>query len=305
MVLTAGCLAVGWFRPCCPTNMNSFGKHIAASAGFVANFVLLNEAGYFDNAAETKPLLHIWSLGVEEQFYIVWPALLLYTFTKWRWRIRWVILVIAVASFAANVYTIRTNINDAFYSPPHALLGIDGRRRILARLVFARCVSVHSAWKLPATAITSRLCWRRAYFSMPVFFLNRRKRIFRAGGRWDACLLGAYCIIAAGRGAWINRRILASKPMVWVGLISYPLYIWHWPLLVFYRIAKNRMPSPAVGFAIVLLSIALAWLTYVFIEKPIAFRRFPRENQDCYLLCIFMMCCRRCRIRRMYLANMA
>ena len=77
------CLAFGWFA-LTADELNQLGKHVAAGAGFVSNLVLWNEAGYFDNSAETKPLLHLWSLGIEEQFYLVWPLLL---WAAWKKRL--------------------------------------------------------------------------------------------------------------------------------------------------------------------------------------------------------------------------
>lgn len=90
--------AFGWFA-LFPHEYAQLGKHIAAGAGFVSNIVLWNESGYLDNLAETKPLLHLWSLGIEEQFYIVWPLLLWFA---WRFRIRILgfTVAVAVASFA-------------------------------------------------------------------------------------------------------------------------------------------------------------------------------------------------------------
>jgi len=92
------------------------GKHVSAGAGFVSNLILWNEAGYFDNSSETKPLLHLWSLGIEEQFYIFWPILL---GIVWRWKHNFLLitLFIAISSFAINIFTINSNQVAAFYSP--------------------------------------------------------------------------------------------------------------------------------------------------------------------------------------------
>ena len=108
-------LAFGWFV-LFADEYRQLGKHVAGGAGFISNFILWNESGYFDNAAETKPLLHLWSLGVEEQFYIVWPLLLWLAWKK-RFNFLATAIVVAVISFALNIVEVRTDADAAFYSP--------------------------------------------------------------------------------------------------------------------------------------------------------------------------------------------
>ena len=109
------CLLAGWFALLAEEYMQ-LGKHVAGASLFVSNFILWGESGYFDVAAETKPMLHLWSLAIEEQFYIVWPLL---TLIAWRMTRRFLLiaLVIAVASFAAGINLIATDRTAAFYSP--------------------------------------------------------------------------------------------------------------------------------------------------------------------------------------------
>jgi peptidoglycan/LPS O-acetylase OafA/YrhL len=97
LLVLIACLAFGWFA-LLADEYKQLGKHIAAGAGFVSNFVFWNESGYFDNAAETKPLLHLWTLGIEEQFYIIWP-LLLWAAWKRKFNLLTITLVIAIISF--------------------------------------------------------------------------------------------------------------------------------------------------------------------------------------------------------------
>ena len=92
------------------------GKHIAGGAGFVANLVHWKEAGYFDSASDTKPLLHLWSLGIEEQFYFVWPFVLWFAWKR-RWNLLLVTAAVLLASFCANVAMVRTDTVANFYSP--------------------------------------------------------------------------------------------------------------------------------------------------------------------------------------------
>src|SRR4029078_10282619 len=115
VLMLAASYAFGWFA-LYADEYRQLGKHVAGGAGFVSNFVLGSEKGYFDNAAETKPLLHLWSLGVEEQFYIIWPLLL---WISWRCRLNLLTITCAVAavSFYLNVREVHTDPAAAFYLP--------------------------------------------------------------------------------------------------------------------------------------------------------------------------------------------
>ncbi len=98
--------------------------------------------------------------------------------------------------------------------------------------------------------------------------------------------VGAACLIHAGEGAWLNRQVLSHRVLVWIGLISYPLYLWHWPLLSFARIMESGTPSVAARCGLVAASIILAWLTYRFIERPVRSR--PRSKGIVLALCLFI-----------------
>lgn len=106
---------------------------------------------------------------------------------------------------------------------------------------------------------------------------------------WWAVLpvLGAVLIIAAGAQAWLNRVVLSNRVLVWFGLISFPLYLWHWPLLSFARIIESETPSREIRIAAVLIAIGLAWLTYRLIEKPIRFGR--RAKRKTIALLVLML----------------
>lgn len=115
ILVMVACFAIGWIA-LLADEYKQLGKHIAGGAGFVSNFLLWSESGYFDSAAETKPLLHLWSLGIEEQFYIAWPLLL---WIAWKKRFNLLIIAVAVAliSFVLNINIVRSNAAAAFYSP--------------------------------------------------------------------------------------------------------------------------------------------------------------------------------------------
>ena len=114
LVLVAS-LIIGWLV-LLPDELNQLGKHVVAGAGFVSNLVLWSEAGYFDNSADTKPLLHLWSLGVEEQFYIIWP-LLLWLASRQHFSLSTLVILIALFSFTFNINAVSQDPVATFYSP--------------------------------------------------------------------------------------------------------------------------------------------------------------------------------------------
>jgi peptidoglycan/LPS O-acetylase OafA/YrhL len=282
LVLTA-CLLFGWFA-LLPDEYKQLGKHIAAGAGLASNLILWQEAGYFDNAAQTKPLLHLWSLGIEEQFYILWPLLI---FFAWKWRYNLLILAVTIAaiSFAINIRQIDTDPVQAFYSPLTrswelmagsilaylTLKQISLVGKVSQMLQSALGNTVTRPMTLGASIRNAQSVLGGILLTVPVFLLTQKA----AFPGWWALLpiAGTLLIISAGQHAWLNRTILSHRSMVWFGLISYPFYLWHWPLLSFARIVEGGMPTLAIRLAGVIISIALAWLTYGWIEKPIRYSK--------------------------------
>lgn len=235
------------------------GEHIAGGAGFVSNFIFWGDSGYFDNSAQAKPLLHLWSLAIEEQFYIFWPLLLALAW-KHRWGFLKITALIALVSFAANIYLTNNNLIEAFYSPlPRSWeLMVGG---VLAFIALHK-PQLNSRYKNLQSILG-------AVFLALGFALINESRSFPG---WWALLptFGTAFMISAGSGAWLNRKLLSNKILVWFGLISYPLYLWHWPLLSFGMIVANADgPPPGIRNPAILISILLAWLTYRFVEQPV------------------------------------
>jgi peptidoglycan/LPS O-acetylase OafA/YrhL len=282
-VLSAS-LVFGWFF-LLPGEYAQLGKHIAGGAGYIENFVLLHEAGYFDTKSFLKPLMHLWSLGIEEQFYLTYPFLL---WLGWHLRrnLLAIIVPLVLISFSLNIWQVRGNVAASFLLPQTrfwelwaggalAYLDIflpDVRSRLPGN--WSRLASGISHGKLthPDAAIVNNMLSIVGMLLVGAALLLVRQHAFPG---WWALLpvWGASLLILAGPDAWVNRKILSNKIAVFVGLISYPLYLWHWPILSFLRIIRSGELSGPVRLAAVILSLVLSWATWRFVESPIRFGR--------------------------------
>ena len=261
------CLVFGWFG-LLGDEFKQLGKHMAAGAGFVSNFFLWQEVGYFNNAAETKPLLHLWSLAIEEQFYIVWPLIVWLTWKR-KCLFLSVFISLGVASFAYNVYLVRLDPTATFFSPATRIW------ELLTGVLLA-----YFSTQAKQNAAASDAAWharqttRQLASTLGVLLLGFGLYRIDSGrpfpGTWALFpVLGSFLLIFAGPAAWFNRFVLSNRVLVWVGLISFPLYLWHWPMLSFMRIVESETPSLGFRVLAVGLSVLLAWMTYYIVEKPI------------------------------------
>jgi peptidoglycan/LPS O-acetylase OafA/YrhL len=277
LLVMSACLAFGWFA-LFPDEYKALGKHVFGGAGFLSNFFLWNEVGYFDTAAETKPLLHLWSLGIEEQFYIFWPVLMLLAFKR-RVSLFKLALGVAALSFLVNVAGVHKFASATFYSPASrvwelllgtmlAYMSVNG----LSLLTGVRRQQPDGAADSLIDFSSPRVRSVQSFLGFGLLLASlaalRAERHFPG---WWALLptLGALLLIAAGPQAWCNRVLLSNRVAVWFGLISYPLYLWHWPLLSFARIIESGLPSSKIRGAAVAAAVVLAWLTYRLLERPL------------------------------------
>ncbi len=258
LVVLATCLVAGWFL-LLADEYAGLGTHVAGGAGFVSNLVLWSEVGYWDPVAGTKPLLHLWSLGIEEQFYFVWPLLLA---IGWRLRRATLALTLVVAAFSLGVDALMT---DGFYAP-HARLW-----ELLVGAVLAHVSAARAARGALADGMSGL---GAALIVAGLVLATRGPGIPVVGALLPT--LGTALVIGAGDAAWLNRTVLARGALGFVGRISYPLYLWHWPLLAFLRILEGETPPASHRFAAIGASVMLAALTYRWIEQPI--RRGPRRR---------------------------
>lgn len=268
LLVLVGVFAFGW-QNMLPEEFKQLGKHIAGGATSIANLVLWREAGYFDVSGEQKPLLHLWSLGVEEQFYLVWPVLLVGAY-RLRWSPFWPIAIVGSGSFLLSVLTLSHDPVAAFYSPLtrawEPMLGAFLALR--HHVVGGRTSSVDSAKAKAKAGIGIALLAGAIAVMNPTLPFP--------GGWALVPTVAAYLLIDAGSSAPFAQSVLCSRPLVMVGLISYPLYLFHWPMLSALRIMSSGT-APVLWRALALLAcFPLALLTYLYLETPIRKSRYPR-----------------------------
>lgn len=253
--------AAGWFL-LTPLEYRSLGKHIAGGVGFVANFVYWNESGYFDALPEAKPLLHLWSLGVEEQFYLIWPAVVLIAL-RWKSGLLAATLGISLVSFVVNVLGVRDYPDATYFLPMSRLWEL-----LLGALIAQSSLERMRWFSNGGQILRGGISLLGFVMVLAAVLIVTRESPFPG---WLALLptIGTALIILATKEAWLNRTVLSVRPLVLVGLISYPLYLWHWPLLSFMRILGSGYSGRIERIGLVAASFVLAYATYVFIERPI------------------------------------
>jgi peptidoglycan/LPS O-acetylase OafA/YrhL len=291
-----GCLPfAGWFM--LPDQLENFAESLLRVLVFISNFWFRSQTGYFAPSAEEMPLLHTWSLGVEEQFYLFFPLLALLLWRGGRWK----------RQRAGEVA--KTTLGQALHA---------GKRRIglflaviagIALLSFA--YAEHRSGRAYIFFTTSARIWELFLGALAaVYLLYRRKcepkrGLAEAGSALGlllilvACLyltaeqpfpgryallptLGALGVILFATPQTLTGRLLASRPLVGIGLVSYSAYLWHQPVFAFARLSDQTLPvsrlTPGVFALLCLLSLALAYLSWRFVEQPFRNRKFLRRS---------------------------
>ena len=292
-------LVFGWYT-LVEDELAQLGKHVASSAAFIANFTLANEIGYFDNAAKSKPMLHLWSLAVEGQFYIVLPLVLWLAF-KQNFNLLRIVLLMALISFLLNLLFGKSHPNENFFWPwgrfwellSGSILAwfflyksnFSSKLKSYIKKNFLKIIHYKSF-----TTDVSVVSNVTSFFGLlllvyGVFRINEASFDY---SKWALVpILGALLIISSGSKAWLNRIFFMNPIAVWFGLISYPLYLWHWPILSFLYIVHGSALNIDTRILAIIISILLAWLTYRFVEKPIRFNN--RKEFKSFVLIIIIV----------------
>ena len=250
-----------------PSEFRAFTPTLIGTLLFVSNIVFFNQAGYFDESARDKPLLHTWSLGLEEQFYLFAPLLILFSLKRWRHGGRYIIVLVAGVSFLLCVFCTSLFPTAAFYLTPFRAWEFFGGSMIAmdmmptARSSAEREILAGAGLALIGIAIKQLT----TYSSFP-------------GSSALLPVAGTALIIAYGENTLVGR-MLSLRPLAFIGLISYSLYLWHWPLIVFAHDLgwKSGAFVPAAG--LITLSISAAYLSWRHIEQPFRDRaKVPRSK---------------------------
>jgi peptidoglycan/LPS O-acetylase OafA/YrhL len=247
-------------------------KSLTASAFFVSNLFFYETYGYFDEAAELNPLLHTWSLSVEEQFYVLFP-IFVFAMRRFTPIVRTAsILAIAVGSVICSAWLVKTDVNGAFYLVQsrawELMVGsflANGILRPIADSLAAEIVAVVGLGMIVGSVL-----------------LLHDTSAFPGFAAIPACVGAASIIYSGSSSRTLVSQALGLWPVRFVGLISYSLYLWHWPVIVIYR--YFREPSRVEKLGLVVCCIFLAALTWQFIEKP--FRRKPHLLGSKTTLCV-------------------
>ena len=253
-----------------PYELANYGKNQVGVILFVSNVLLWMDVNYFAGAAELNPLLHTWSLAVEEQFYIIFPLVLV---ILWRWRMAavWTALVLGLIGslMLADILSTRSQAANFYLLPTRAwelligaLLALWVRRYKQPSGLVAEGLGLVglAAIMLSVIIFDKATPFPSIYALLPV--------------------LGTAAVIVGATSTTLAGRILSLRPVVWIGLISYSAYLWHQPVFAFAR-TLNSTETPAAWLMLILglVSLGLAWITWAFVEHPFRRRgRFSRRQ---------------------------
>jgi peptidoglycan/LPS O-acetylase OafA/YrhL len=265
LLATISLTAVGAALVLLPPDLDSFGESAIAATLMVSNVKFWLEAGYFDVAAQAKPLLHTWSLAIEEQFYLVYPLLLVAIWRKGRGVVLAVLAALFAVSLAASLWAVQAEPSAAFYLAPFRFWEL-----LLGALIALYPVKRLEGSGPAALGLAMIAASYLVYDSATPF----------PGAAALLPTLGAALAINGARSGSLAARGLGAAPLVFVGRISYSLYLVHWPLIVLIEYRQGAVLSGWQAAAVIAASLALATLSWRFVEQPFrrpaSFGRFRR-----------------------------
>jgi peptidoglycan/LPS O-acetylase OafA/YrhL len=249
-----------------PAEFIDYSKSLMTAALSVSNVFFWLSSSYFDPASADRPLLHTWSLGVEEQFYVFWPLLLMVGYRWFRGRLLLAVTILTVVSFVVSVYGVFHDRSATFYLV-----------HTRAWELFGGALLSIGAFSKPLGRATREILGLLglALIVGSIFLINQLMP-FPGATAFPPCL-GAALVILAGRdGDSTVSRIMSLKPLVFIGLISYSLYLWHWPIIVFqhnYALLMTGGSEFTRKVVEMVVSIVMATLSWWFVEQPFRFGR--------------------------------
>ena len=251
-----------------PIETVAFGKSTAAAGLSMSNVLFyFSPNGYFFDEVHARPLLHTWSLGIEEQFYFIFPLVLIATFKVAPKHLTAVIAAIGLASLAVSILTLRSNPSAAFFLLParfwELMLGSAAALKIV---------------RLPKGYFWAELAGAGGLIMILFAIVTTDSTYLSPYWALVPCAGATLVLLSGERHETFVRKLLSVKPLVWIGLISYSLYLWHWPIIVFIHFGLAEPLSSSNRLIIVTISFAIAIASWWKIEQP--FRNLPKTIRN-------------------------
>lgn len=259
------CIPFAWMWML-PSQMKDFTQSLAAVSFFASNFLFWHQSGYFEAAAEVKPLLHTWSLAVEEQYYLLFPIFLIAAWRIGKNRVFWMIVIFAIISLGLSEWGRRSMPMANFYLAPTR------------------------AWELLAGSIAAFVVYKRGVRANNALSLLGLAAILFAIFAYDTStpfpsvyalvpVIGVVLLVLFAEKETLAAKFLRTRLFVGIGLISYSAYLWHQPLFAFARLKNFEAPTEYLMLSLVLASLGLALISWKFIEQPLRSREcFSRKS---------------------------
>ncbi len=282
-----------------PIDLANYGRSLMAQSVFVSNWFFMQQSSYFAAPDNTIPLLHTWSLSIEEQFYLLFPLLVLLVYPYVKRKIGPVLIGLAALSFAYGVILVNVGPTGLFSIPllPHiwgsATNSSAGFYFIASRfwelmvggLIAVYALKIQDRWLSEIVALSGLIA-----IGVGAFLLNDASPFPGVAALLPVLGTGAV-IIANAEQHTLARRVLSFPVLVYIGLISYSLYLWHWPILVLarYQLTPPETLGPISQVVLIVAIFVVSFLTYRFVETPIRKKLILAKRRDLFLAAFISM----------------
>lgn len=251
-----------------PDDFENFSQSVVATMFFANNILLTLTSGYWELASEFKPLLHTWSLAVEEQFYIFYPLIMIAVFKLRRSALPAILIVGIVGSFAMSAMLTSTHPNSSFY--------------MIHTRAWELLLGALASYYMKRQSLTPDTCNQLSLMGLLLIALAifgySESTPYPSFYAAVPCI-GTALILMFANPSTITNRILSNRVLVGIGLISYSLYLWHQPVFAFARILSITPPSRGLMTTLCILTVSISYLSWRFIEQPFRNRSLLTQRQ--------------------------